>query len=264
MMPKHALGFAASVWLATIAFFGPTAHAEEKYTLCNVNPELFSRLAFPEGAPLLSERLFKWRNPPGIIVLSPDETFEAASERLFSRLRRDDVYPETGVARFATYTSPDEFHEVIAQDGFNNIFLIIDRAGFGNDDASFALQQGITDILVLPRVAERLLSDAQRTNQYALQSHISGKTGEVFSSVGLINPLLDDAAMAQALYGLSYAALSPPAIYRTREFFATMFIGDTGQNNLPRITEDAEAYFRFVLRSDVPVGAQPQQFVACP
>lgn len=263
MMCKRDLGIATAVWLASVVLFASTVHAEDKYELCNVDPELFSRIAFPEGVPLMSERLIKWRNPPGIIVLSPDKAFEEASENLFSRLRLDGVYPATSVARFVTYTSPDEFYEVIAQDGLNNIFLIIDNAGFGNDDESFALQQGITDILVLPRVAERLLSDAQRTNRYALQSHISGKTGEVFSSVGLINPSLDDAALAHALYELSYAALSPPATYRLQEFVATMFVVATEQNGLTRISEDAKAYFRFVLRPDVPVGARPNQFVDC-
>jgi len=253
----------ASGALCLALFFssGLWAQAADLYGLCGIDQQQFSKFAYPAGVPYLSDRLVKWRQPPGLIVLSPHAELEGASKRLFEQVGNDGLQAGSPV-KFVHYATPDEIYNVTTEHGINNVFLIVDAVGFSGDQRTKELRQAVMDMLLSPPIVDRLFSTALKNQEFSIQSHVNLISGEVFSSVALINPEIGATAVSHTLYTLYYAALSPPATYRVRDFFDAMFVPPVN-GGATHLSELAKAYYRVVLDPGVQIGALPGQFGEC-
>jgi len=257
----HTRWFCGALSLALFLLSSFWTQAADVYRLCGIDQKLFSKFAYPAGVPYLSDRLIKWNESPGLFILSPSKDFEEENKGLFDHIRKDELLTDAPM-KFVHYASPSEIYDVVTQYGINNIFIFVDPAGFTNDPKPIELRQAVMDVLLSPQIVERLFSTALKDQQFSLQSHINVASGEVYASVALINPAISPKAMPSTLYTLYYAALSPPATYRTRDFFNTMFV-PTATDGTTHLSEFAKAYYGVVLDPSVPTGALPDQFGEC-
>jgi hypothetical protein len=248
----------ASAALASVLCVLPNwAQAADSYPLCGIDRQQFAKFAYPAGVPHFDHKLIKWPQSPGLIVLSPDAQWEEKSEQLLDQIGNDGV-PPPSLIKFVHYNTPAEIREAPETYGVNNVFVAIDGAGFNEKPETDDLRQALADVLISPKLADRLVADGLRTKQWAVQSHMNAESGETYVSAALINPALNQEAVLHAIYTLYYAALSPPATYRVRDFFDAMFVSDGNH-----LSDFAKAYYRIVMDPNVPTGVAPDQFDAC-
>jgi len=252
---------AGAVLGALFLVFGPAAQADGIFQLCGIDQRQFSRFAYPAGVPYFDNQLVKWSRPPGLLVLAPDKGWEDESKRLFNHLSNDGL-PVPAPVEFIQYASRSEIQDAAQQHGVSNVFIVIDPAGFSESPERDELRQAMADVLWSPKIVDRLLADALKTQRWSIQSHLNVGTGEVYVSAAVINPAIGKQAVSHAVYTLYYAALSPPATYRVQDFFDAMFLSET-TSDAARLSEFAKAYYRVVLDPRVPTGARPDQFGAC-
>ena len=237
----------------------PFAWPAAAYELCGIDPEQFRQFAFPSEVPFIGDRLTKRPRPPGLIVLSDQESNSIQSNAVFDQIRKDNLGHEI-TTRFTRYQDASDIRVAVQKFGASNVFVIVDDDAFGGQ--SSAMRQAIQNILPTPAIVDRLLLDAKETQRFAIQTHSNFATGELFGTVVLVNPALGQEVVRSVVYAFFYAGVSPSATYQIRDFFSLMFeVSSEGRPNA--LSDFGRSYYRVILDTGLPFGTAATAIKDC-
>jgi len=234
----------------------------ETMPVCTMSRDDFVEAALPDSSltKMYGGRLVKYAQPPGLIVLAPQNRSSAskAVESAFARIASDDLALPSHMS-FLTYSTFSDVLNVVQRSGDHNIFVFVaEEPTDSSERTQFIL--ALSQIIWLSRDVDALMEQSKRTGGFTSRSQLDFGTAEVISTAIVMNSRSEDAEIGLIVYLAYYASIATNASSTEsyiRRFFSRISATDA------ELTDFGQRFYRIFSDDRVKNGATQDSFVEC-